>query len=394
MNERMRLIMNTLMLKIKSEAVLCIAGAAAVISMFFVPPSADYLSYLDLRVLALLFCLMAVVAGAGEIGLFLKLSEKLLKRCRNTRSLSIILVMLCFFSSMWITNDVALITFVPFAILLLTMAGQCRHLIHIIVLQTVAANLGSMLTPVGNPQNLYLYTYYKTALWDFLLTMLPVTLLSLGLLLAAVILVIKKEPLNINLPAAGASGMEIKLQTAETSPVKIKKTSLAGLFYGCLFLLCLLSVLRIIDYRITFLLVLLALLAFDRRILKKVDYPLLLTFVCFFLFVGNVGNIPAARAFLAGLLKGRELPVSVLVSQVISNVPAAVLLSSFTDNGKALLLGTNLGGLGTLVASLASLISYKFYSRSEGARPLRYLGVFTVYNLLFLLLLSAFMYIF
>ena len=378
---------------IKTETVLCIAGAATALSMLWVQPSADYLSYIDFRVLALLFCLMAVVAGASEIGLFLKLSEKLLKRCRSTRSLSLILVLLCFFTSMWITNDVALITFVPFAILLLTMAGQSKYLIIVIVLQTIAANLGSMLTPVGNPQNLYLYTYHKTPINDFMLTTLPVTLVSLGLLIASVLL-ISKDPLNIKYPETDASGKNLKLQASETNHAKKRNAMLLGVLYGCLFLICLLCVVRLVDYRITLSAVLLVILVFDRRILKKVDYCLLLTFICFFIFVGNVGNISAARDFLAGLLEGKELAVSVLVSQVISNVPAAVLLSSFTGNAKALVLGTNLGGLGTLVASLASLISYKFYCRTEGAKPLKYLGVFTIYNLLFLAFLYGFVLLF
>lgn len=371
---------------IKNETVLCISGIVAICSMFFTPPSADYLSYIDFRVMALLFCLMVVVAGAGEIGLFLKLSEKLLKRCTNTRSLSYVLVLLCFFTSMWITNDVALITFVPFAILLLRMTGQSKHMIFLIVLQTIAANIGSMLTPVGNPQNLYLYTYYGIPIRDFMQTTLPVTLVSLGLLISAVML-IKKEPLKINNSGTNDSGYDLKLYTAEVSPLQVKRGKLLGLLYGLLFLICLLCVVRIIDYRITLSIVLLGVLAFDRRILKKVDYSLLLTFLCFFLFVGNIGNLTAARDFLAGLLEGRELPVSILASQIISNVPAAVLLSSFTENAKALLLGTNLGGLGTLVASLASLISYKLYCRSEGAKPLRYLKVFTLYNVIFLALL-------
>lgn len=387
MKEQKKPLYTKLLQRIKSEVVLCIAGAAALISMLFVPPSADYLSYLDFRVLALLFCLMTVVAGAGEIGLFLKLSDKLLKRCSHTRSLSLILVLLCFFTSMWITNDVALITFVPFAILLLTRAGQSRHLIHIIVLQTIAANLGSMLTPVGNPQNLYLYTYYKTSIRDFLLIMLPLTLLSLGLLLVTVVLAIRKEPLNIKRPESADSGNDLQPLKTGTAPEQIKRGRLLAILYGLLFLLCLLCVVRLIDYPVTLAIVLLGVLAFDFRILKKVDYSLLLTFVCFFLFVGNIGNLPAARDFLAGLLEGKELPVSVMVSQIISNVPAAVLLSSFTENGKALLLGTNLGGLGTLVASLASLISYKLYCRSEGAKPLRYLKVFTLYNVIFLAIL-------
>ncbi len=389
MKEQKPLFFQKLLHLVKMEAVLCIAGAAVAASMFFTPPTLDYLTYVDFRVLALLFCLMAVVAGAGETGLFLKLSERLLNRCKNTRALIFILVLLCFFTSMWITNDVALITFVPFAILLLTMAGQERHLIFTIVGQTIAANLGSMLTPVGNPQNLFLFTYYRYSLWDFIQTTLPITLVSLGLLFT-ILLFVRGEPLKIKAQEADATENTLRLCMVKSEPLQVKKEVKLTLLYFLLFILCLLCVLRILDYRITFLIVFLAILIFDRGILKKVDYSLLLTFLCFFLFVGNIGQISAARDFLGGLLDGRELPVAVLLSQIISNVPAAVLLSSFTENSKALLWGTNLGGLGTLVASLASLISFKYYCRLEGARPLRYLGIFTLYNLLFLALLSIF----
>ena len=371
----------------KSETVLCIAGIAAIISMLFTPPSIDYLSYIDFRVLVLLFCLMSVVAGFNKTGLFLKLSESLLHKTGNTRSLCFILILLCFFSSMWITNDVALITFVPFAILLLTMAGKTGLLIFVVVMQTIAANLGSMLTPVGNPQNLYLYSYYNIPVQDFFKITLPMTAASF-LLLSLSVLLIRKEPLKAVLKE------ELPYPTV-TAPdgSSLRSTSGLTLMYGILFLLCLLSVVRLVDFRLILGIVLTAILIFDREIIRMVDYSLLLTFVCFFLFVGNIGNIPAAKDFLAILLKGRELPVAVAVSQVISNVPAAVLLSAFTENSKALVLGTNLGGLGTLVASLASLISYKLYCRSDGAKPLKYLGVFTLYNIIFLALLSVLLFV-
>lgn len=364
----------------KTETVLCIAGAAAVASMYYTPPSSDYLSYIDFRVLGLLFCLMTVVAGFNKTGVFLMLSEKLLHKTKNTRSLCYILIILCFFTSMWITNDVALITFVPFAVLLLSMTGQRKHLIFVIVLQTIAANLGSMLTPVGNPQNLYLYSYYNIPIMEFLIITVPVTVISF-LLLSASVLLIKKETLDFTMPE--------KQENNKT----VKSTSYLTVIYAALFLVCLLCVLRLIDYRLTLAILLSVLLIFDRGTLKKVDYMLLLTFVCFFIFVGNIGSIPEAKVFLAELLKGRELAISVLVSQGISNVPAAVLLSAFTTETKALLLGTNLGGLGTIVASLASLISFKLYCKSEGAKPFRYLGIFTLYNCIFLLLLSLFILI-
>lgn len=359
---------------IQKEAVLCIAALAAGITMLFVPPSPSYLDYIDFRVLALLFCLMAVVAGYNKTGVFVLLSERILMRVANVRSITLVLVLLCFFSSMWITNDVALITFVPFAILILTMTGHTRHIIPIIVLQTIAANLGSILTPIGNPQNLYLYSEYNLSIADFFIITLPYTLFSLLLLWAAVMF-LPKEHISFTLSNTK--------KTDKHKPYTI-------LLYSGLFLVCLACVLHLADYRLTFLAVFLVILLFDRDVLRRVDYSLLLTFVCFFLFVGNIGNIPAIRESLAALLNGRELLISILASQVISNVPAAVLLSAFTSDYKAMILGTNLGGLGTLVASLASLISYKFYLRTEQAQPAKYLGIFTLCNLGFLLLLCLF----
>jgi Na+/H+ antiporter NhaD/arsenite permease-like protein len=278
---------------------------------------------------------------------------------------------------MWITNDVALITFVPFALLILTMTGQTKYIIRIVVLQTIAANLGSMLTPVGNPQNLYLFTNYNISIGEFLSITLPFTVFSLFLLLISIFFIPKEH-------------ISFTLMNTE-KPDKHNPYIIA--LYSGLFLVCLACVIRMIDYRIALLLVLLCSLLFDRTVLKKVDYSLLLTFVCFFIFVGNIGNIPLINQFLASLLQGREQLVSILASQIISNVPAAVLLSAFTKNYKAMILGTDLGGLGTLVASLASLISYKFYSRLEGARPGRYLAVFTAYNIIFLALLCLFSFL-
>jgi Na+/H+ antiporter NhaD/arsenite permease-like protein len=264
---------------------------------------------------------------------------------------------------MWITNDVALITFVPFAILILTMADKMDYLIRIVVLQTIAANLGSMLTPVGNPQNLYLYSYYNVPIGEFFSITFPFVAFS-ALLLCICICFIPKEHISFTL--------QNDKKTNQNRPYRI-------FLYGVLFLVCLACVLRFIDYRITVLLVFFSILLLDRKVLKRVDYFLLLTFVFFFLFVGNIGSIPTVRETLASLLKSRELFVSVLASQLISNVPAAVLLSAFTGEHKALILGSDLGGLGTLVASLASLISYKFYCRTAIAEKGRYLKIFTFY---------------
>jgi Na+/H+ antiporter NhaD/arsenite permease-like protein len=372
----MKDILNKIMAFIKKEAVLTISGTAAILTMFIVPPTGTYISYIDFRVLALLFCLMATVAGFNETGVFLKLSYVLLKKVIGIRSLSLVLVLLCFLTSMWITNDVALITFVPFAIMILNIAGQSKHIIKVVVLQTIAANLGSMLTPVGNPQNLRLYTYYNIPIAEFFMITLPFTAFSLILILIAV-LMIQRRTLNFNIHT------ETEIKNPAGNHIRI-------FMYGLLFLLCLACVIRLIDYKISFLTVLAVILIFDRKLLKKVDYTLLLTFVFFFIFVGNIGSISAVKDYFNELLAGRELGVSIAASQIISNVPAAVLLSAFTANYKALILGTDIGGLGTLVASLASLISYKLYCKTDNAKPGKYLGVFTLYNLIFLIALCLF----
>lgn len=374
--DNMKDIINKIIIFIKKEAVLTISGTAAIITMFIVPPTGAYITYIDFRVLALLFCLMAAVAGFNETGVFLKLSYILLKKVIGIRSLSLVLVLLCFLSSMWITNDVALITFVPFAIMILNIAGQSKHIIKVVVLQTIAANLGSMLTPVGNPQNLRLYTYYNIPIAEFFMITLPFTVFSLILILIAVMM-IKRKTLTFNIHT------ETVIKNPAGKPARI-------LMYGLLFLLSLACVIRLIDYKITFLVVFALILIFDRKLLKKVDYTLLLTFVFFFIFVGNIGSISTVKDYFNELLTGREFVVSIAASQIISNVPAAVLLSAFTSNYKTLILGTDIGGLGTLVASLASLISYKLYCKTDNAKPGKYLGVFTLYNIIFLLALCLF----
>lgn len=347
---------------IQKEAVLVTAAVCALVSMFFCPPSAAYLGYIDLRVLCLLFCLMAVVAGLQECGLFLALAQKLLSGRRKFRLITLSLVLLPFFTSMLITNDVALITFVPFAILVLGLVGRTKDLIWVVVLQTAAANLGSMATPVGNPQNLFLYARYQLGAAQFFQVMGPLTLLCfLGLGIGA--LCVKNETLQVRFE------QEHKIQ----NPRKL------GLFLG-LFILCLLSVFRVLPYGLLTGIVALCLLVWDRPLFKAVDYSLLATFVCFFIFAGNLGQLEAVRGFLAGLLEKNTLLTGALASQFISNVPAAVLLAGFTENWKGLLLGTNIGGLGTPIASLASLISLKAYLRHPEAQPGKYLLWFSAVN--------------
>ena len=354
------------------ETVLCVAAGCAILTMFIIPPDKEYLHYIDFRVLCLLLCLMAVVAGLKAIGLFHWLTYQLLHRIHSGRALSIMLVLLPFFSSMFITNDVALIIFIPFTLMLLDQLGCSRSIIPITVFQTIAANLGSMATPVGNPQNLYLYAFYNMSMGDFFSVTLPLTAISLIALSVASISLLPQK---------------LREQTLEKSSVSSTKQLL---IYLVLFVLCLLTVFRIVPYLLTTAITLVVLLLTDRKRLKEIDYMLLLTFVCFFTVSENLGRVDTVRIFLQKLLQSNTLLTAVGTSQVISNVPAAVVLSGFTDQWQPMLSGVNIGGLGTPIASLASLITIKFYMRWPGAKIIRFLGCFTVANVIALAILLPF----
>ena len=359
----------------RKEPVLMIAAAAAVISCFFVPPDREYLNYIDLRTIALLYCLMTVVGGLRGAGLFEVFSQGICRRAGNLRVLGLFLVLLCFFSSMLVTNDVALLTFVPFAIAVLTLVRRERRLILIVVMQTVAANLGSMLTPIGNPQNLFLYSYYGYTISGFIGTVAVFWGVSLLLITAVCV---------IALPAEAA---KLPRDTQGQGTAGLKTTALT--VYAALFAVCMLVVLRVLPWWAMLAVVAAVLFFFDRRSLVSADFMLLLTFVAFFVFSGNLARIEKVDSLLRSLLEGREFLTGVLASQVISNVPAALLLSGFTDSADALLLGVNIGGLGTPIASLASLIGMKLYFNTSGSRPGRYLAVFTLVNVAFLIILSV-----
>ena len=360
---------------VKREAVGCIALLCALVSMIFVPPSAAYLGYIDFRVLALLFCLMAVVAGLQDCGLFAVLAQKLLTGKKRMRFISLVLVLLPFFVSMLITNDVALITFVPFTLLVLGLVGRMERALYLVVLQTLAANLGSMATPIGNPQNLYLYSVSGMSAGSFAASALPYAALSLLMLFAA-LMYGRNEPLCAAVPLSRADARQ------QSCPLRC-------LPYVLLLVLCLLVVFRILPYVPVLLCVAAVIFVVNRRLYLSVDYFLLLTFLCFFVFIGNLKRIPALSGALSSLTQGHELLTGILASQFISNVPAAILLSGFTDDFSSLLTGVNLGGLGTLIASLASLISFKFFAREYPDGKGRFLKEFTLWNLAFLLCLSA-----
>ena len=298
---------------IKNDTVLIIAFVLAIISIFFVKPSWDYLKYIDFTTLALLFCLMLIVNGLQSIKLFEQVAIYFLKKMKTTRQLDILLVGLCFFFSMFITNDVALITFVPLAIIVLKMLKMENRIVHVVVLQTIAANLGSMCTPIGNPQNLFLYTYFKMSLGDFLIA----------------IHIVKKQDEKIKTPTLH--------QKDDTNIVYLW-------IYLIMFGLCLLSVLHLISIFYLLPIICLGCFYLDKKTLIRVDYNLLLTFVGFFIFIGNLKNIDIISQFLSQLVANNEIAVSVICSQIFSNVPATILLSGFTKNVHDLLIGVNIGG--------------------------------------------------
>jgi Na+/H+ antiporter NhaD/arsenite permease-like protein len=363
--------MNGIIGALRKEPVMIIAGFFAVLSCFFIAPSLNYLEYIDYDTLALLFALMAIMAGLEKIGFFTQLAENMLHLTKTVRGLILVLVLMCFFGAMFFTNDVALIMFVPFSIKVLTMVDLEDKIIITVVLQTVAANMGSMLLPIGNPQNLYLYQYFGLDFADFFNIIAPYAAISLFLLIVCVFFCKCHKVTNFNI----------------NDKDNKKKLDNIVWFYGILFVLSMLSVLRILPKTWLLLIVVLSFLLYDREVLKRVDYGLLLTFVFFFIFVGNLKAIPEISNYLQSLLMGKEMVTTLVASQVISNVPATVLFSGFTYDYSDLLIGASLGGLGTLVASLASLISFKIFSNNTKLSKRRYLLVFTICNIAFLLVL-------
>lgn len=354
----------------KAEITLTVSFIFTLISCFVVTPDAEYLSYIDYGVLILLFVLMCVSSGLRRSGFFSYTALRLTGTASSLKRLSMLLMLLTFFSSMLVTNDVALIMFVPLTLSMLR--GECsgRDMILLVVLETVAANLGSMVTPFGNPQNLFIYSYYTLTAGDFFSAILPYSALSLLLLIISVLLFTGKGSIS-------GSG--------EVQEIDRRLLTL----HLILFLLAILSVFRILDKRILLLLAVIILILGDRRAFREADYCLLLTFVCFFIFSGNLGRIEAVRQALEAVTEEHALEAGLLTSQVISNVPAAVLLSPFTSDWRGILLGTDIGGLGTPIASLASLISLKFIFKEEGVSRKGYLICFEVFNVVFLAIQAA-----
>ncbi|SEF98234.1 SLC13 family permease [Lachnospira multipara] len=380
----------------KLDIVMTVAWILAIVSALLVRPDGKYIDYIDFRSLGILWGLMIIIQGFKKNNLFDMLANKLISKFSKPWQLMAILVFICFFLSMFITNDVALITFVPIAIMILKRANLENVMIPIIVLQTIAANLGSMLTPIGNPQNLYMYGLTGLSLIDFCKIMLPYSVMSFILLVVAIFFVNKRhtgldkleKSVDKNLDLEKSVDKDSDLEETTKSEAEKKETSKREvLAFSILFIIALLTVGRIIPYYIFVGIVLVAVLVLDRKLIAKADYILLLTFIGFFIFTGNMGRIPLIKNFLENVMANSEFIISLITSQFISNVPATLMLSGFTTNYRQLIIGVNIGGLGTLIASMASLISYKAYTKEYKENTGKYMKTFTGYNIIFLVIL-------
>ncbi len=361
---------------IRHNTVLCIAILAATLTAVVVPPDAQYLSYFDGKTLCCLFGTLAVICALKNIRFFQILAHRIVRAAGTTRSALMLLIIITFVGSMLIANDMALLTFLPLGYYILSSTGKEKLMAYTFILQNVAANLGGMLTPFGNPQNLYLYSHFSIPTGEFMSIMLLPFLLAVAMIMGCCLLV-KNEPLTLCVT------VDERLPRGRTA------------LYLALFAFSIALVFRIIEWYWLGLIVIPAVLLFaDRDALKRVDYPLLLTFVCFFIFAGNMGRIPLVREFFSSLLSRSVLLVSALSCQVISNVPSAILLSQFTDNYRELLLGVNIGGAGTLIASLASLITFREFTAHQKEKTGLYLALFSLINFGFLGILAVFCLLF
>lgn len=381
---------------VKSETILIVATILAIISCFVVPPDAEYRSYVHTKTIAQLVCLMLVVCGFQRIGVFRMVGSRLLRMVRTQRGVVLVLVSLTYFSSMFITNDVALVTFIPFAISVLTMAGMEASAVLVATLMTVGANVGSMLTPVGNAHNLYLKALSGIPTGKFLGIMAPYSFVAAVLLIVVISVAFggKKVSQFADLDGEDIERGVLAPQPDQPQPDEIRLTGYGAghggwrvWVYAVLFLLCLLVVSDLVPIWVMCVVVFGVFLFADRKAFRKVDWGLPLTFIMFFIFIGNMKRVPAFYSLAASLVGGHPLEVAVVSSQIMSNVPTTILLSGFCDDWTHLIIGTNLGGMGTLIASMASLVSYKNVTRRYPDRKGRYLAVYSAVNVLFLVVL-------
>ena len=356
---------------IKENIVLIIAIIAAIVTSFIIPPDAMYLEYFDLKTLSCLFCVLAVVCALRNIKFFYTLAREIVRRFKNARIAILALVYITFIGSMLIANDMALLTFLPLGFFILSTTKKEKYLAFTFIMQNIAANLGGMLTPFGNPQNLYLYSKFNIPDGEFVTIMFPPFILAIALITLCCLIFVKNEALEI-----------------EESDVKLPIGRVV--IYLALFAVAIMMVFRFMPYWVGLIIIPLALMFLDRKALMQVDYGLLFTFVFFFIFAGNMGRIGVVRDFFSYLLNINTLVFSAASCQVISNVPSAILLSQFTDNYRELLLGVNIGGAGTLIASLASLITFKEYTKQDPDHVKEYVVKFSLFNFGFLITLTLF----
>ena len=356
----------------RKNVVMSVALAAAILTTLAVPVDVQYLGYFDLKTLSCLFCVLAVVCALKDVQFFYILAGKIVRCFKNARLSVLALVYITFIGSMLIANDMALLTFLPLGYLVLSSTGKVKYMAFTYIMQNIAANLGGMLTPFGNPQNLYLYSYFEIPTGEFMAIMAPPFVLSVVLITVCCIIFVKPEPMQMK-------DEQVRLPVWRT------------VLYLGLFALSIAIVFRGIPYWIGLAVIPLVLLFADREALKMVDYPLLLTFVFFFVFAGNMARMEGVRMVLSALLEKSTLLFSVLSCQCISNVPSAILLSQFTGNYADLLVGVNIGGVGTLIASLASLITFSQYTAHNPGKAGSYVRLFSAFNFAFLILLTGFM---
>ncbi|MBP1587706.1 MAG: hypothetical protein ILO53_04805 [Clostridia bacterium] len=357
---------------LKKEIMLVVAVVAAAASLFITPPSAKLLQGIDWRTLGILLMMLCVLEGFKQESVLAPVVA-LGSRLKKLTALTFFLVFGVFFSSMFVTNDVSLILFVPITIMVFRGGGKEKYILPVITLQNIAAIRGSLLTPFGSPQNLFLYGQVNVTVWHFMLHMLPLCAMSAVLLAVFILILYRRNP--------GES-----IEPADTA--KPAKDNLPRrIVYVVLFCIVVLTVVTRFRYWYFVLAAVLAAVAFtDVRIFKKVDYVLLVTFLCFFIFSQSVGGNERIAAFLSGAVAGREYWWSLGLSQIISNVPSTIVLYPFSQNFAGLIYGADTAGLCSIIGSLASVINYRIYIREYPGTGKRFMLVFTLISWAFFLI--------